>query len=176
MGRGSYFASPPQVLAWLEQSQITVGQFTSIALGARLILDADHNIDWVTTTPPPPTHPGHPSGKGDIVIGNDVWIGAFATILGGVTIGDGAVVGACAVVARSVPPYGIVVGNPARLVRHRFDSATVDQLLAIRWWDWPTEKIEAAGELLWSNRVAEFVARYAPPLAYESLGDKTGQD
>ncbi|EKF20671.1 CatB-related O-acetyltransferase [Nitratireductor pacificus] len=81
------------------------------------------------------------ASRGDTVIGNDVWIGREARIMPGVTIGDGAVVGAHAVVAGDVPPFAIVAGNPARIVRRRFDDATVANLLDIAWWYWPAEKI-----------------------------------
>ena len=85
---------------------------------------------------------GHPASKGDVVIGNDVWIGRKAVILSGVTIGDGAVVGTMAVVTSNVEPYTIVAGNPARPVRKRFDDSTIQNLLQLRWWDWPTEKVK----------------------------------
>ena len=75
------------------------------------------------------------------IVGNDVWIGMGATILPGVTIGNGAIIGAGAVVGRNVAPYAIVVGNPAKPMRTRFDAETVNALLAIAWWDWPIDKI-----------------------------------
>ncbi|OWK41030.1 Acetyltransferase [Fimbriiglobus ruber] len=115
-------------------------------------------------------HPGYVSGtKGDITVGNDVWIGAFAIVLSGVTIGDGAVVGAAAVVAKDVPPYAVVVGNPARVVKHRFDPDMVAQLLAIRWWDWPEDRVKTAADLIWSDRVAEFVAQYRAGVPAENI-------
>lgn len=80
--------------------------------------------------------------KGDIVIGNDVWIGYEAVILAGVTIGDGAVIGSRAVVTKDVPPYTIVGGVPARTIRRRFDEDIVEELLRLRWWDWPEEVIK----------------------------------
>lgn len=80
---------------------------------------------------------------GDIVIGNDVWIGYEAVILSGVKIGDGAVIGARAVVTKDVPPYTVVGGVPAKTIRKRFDDATVEKLLALRWWGWDKEKSSA---------------------------------
>ena len=74
-------------------------------------------------------------------MGNDVWIGDEAVILSGVTIGDGAIIAARAVVTQDVPPYTIVGGVPARPIRKRYDQASIDQLLALRWWDWPREKL-----------------------------------
>ena len=79
--------------------------------------------------------------KGDVIIGNDVWIGFGALILSGVRIGDGAVIGAGAVVTTDVEPYSIVIGNPARLTKKRFDDETILKLLEIGWWDWPVDKI-----------------------------------
>ena len=79
--------------------------------------------------------------SGDIIIGNDVWIGYEAVILAGVTIGDGAIIGSRAVVTKDVPPYTIVGGVPARPIRRRFDDETVEALLHLRWWDWDEEKI-----------------------------------
>ncbi|MCB0625276.1 MAG: CatB-related O-acetyltransferase [Saprospiraceae bacterium] len=89
--------------------------------------------------------------KGNIVIGNDVWIGYKAVILAGVTIGDGAIVGSHAVVTKDVEPYSIVGGNPAREIRKRFPAAQIDLLLQLRWWDWPAEKITENLHLLTSN-------------------------
>ena len=79
--------------------------------------------------------------RGDILIGNDVWIGYEAVILSGVTIGDGAIVAARSVVTKDVPPYTIVGGVPAKPIRRRFDRETIDALLELRWWDWPAEKL-----------------------------------
>ncbi|MCL4113642.1 UNVERIFIED_CONTAM: hypothetical protein GTU68_049269 [Idotea baltica] len=84
-----------------------------------------------------------PGRKGDTVIGNDVWIGMEAVIMPGVTIGDGAIIGARSVVAKEVAPYTVVAGNPAQPVKRRFDEDTTQSLLEISWWDWPVEKIEA---------------------------------
>jgi len=79
--------------------------------------------------------------RGDTIVGNDVWIGRGATIMPGVNIGDGAIIGAQAVIAKDVAPYAIVVGNPAREVRKRFDENTITTLLEVKWWDWSVEKI-----------------------------------
>jgi chloramphenicol O-acetyltransferase type B len=92
-------------------------------------------------------------------VGNDVWIGENATILSGISIGDGAVVGAGSVVTHDVAPYAIVVGTPARFLRSRFNDATVEALSLIRWWNWSDEKIRAS-ELDFYGRVEEFVAKY----------------
>ena len=92
--------------------------------------------------------------KGDITLGNDVWIGYEAVILAGVTIGDGAIIGARAVVTRDVPPYAIVGGVPARLIRRRFDDATIEALLDLCWWDWEPERIRQALPALQAGDIA----------------------
>ncbi|MFQ3887107.1 MAG: CatB-related O-acetyltransferase [Rickettsia conorii subsp. raoultii] len=82
-----------------------------------------------------------PDKRRDTVIGNDVWFGTNSTILPGVNIGDEAIIGACSVVAKDVPPYSIVIGNPTKIVRYRFPDEIVEQLLEIKWWDWDYDKI-----------------------------------
>ena len=91
--------------------------------------------------------------KGDIVIGNDVWIGYEAVILSGVTIGDGAIIGARAVVTKDVPPYTIAGGVPAKAIRKRFSDDTVSALLKSKWWDWPEEKIQRSISDIQAGRV-----------------------
>lgn len=134
------------------RDRLVIGRFCAIATGVEFIMNgANHAIDGFSTYPfaifgqgwEDPDIDWRKGSRGDIVIGNDVWIGADAVILPGVSIGDGAIIGARAVVASDVPPYAIAVGNPARVIRRRFDDRTVDRLLAIAWWNWPAEKITA---------------------------------
>ncbi len=147
VGEGTY--GEPRVLHWGEAATLRVGKYCSIAEGVTIFLGGNHRTDWITTYPFPVfrasarTIKGHPATRGDVVIGHDVWIGAGATILSGVRIGDGAVVGACAVVTREVPAYTIVAGNPARVVRNRFSETDVARLLALAWWDWSPGKLDA---------------------------------
>ncbi|PWB24611.1 hypothetical protein DCO46_11265 [Flavobacterium sp. HTF] len=91
----------------------------------------------------------HPDivSKGPIKVGNDVWIGAHSVILSGVTIGDGAIIASNSVINKDVPPYAIVGGSPARIIKYRFDKPTIDNLLKIKWWDWDLKKIKANKEL-----------------------------
>lgn len=96
-------------------------------------------------------------GGGPIEVGHDVWLGTECLVLPGVTIGHGAVVGARAVVAKDVPPYAVVAGNPARVVRMRFDAATVARLLEIAWWDWPAERVARAVPALVAGDVAALI-------------------
>lgn len=98
-----------------------------------------------------------PASNGDVIIGNDVWIGSEATIISGVRVGDGAVIGARAVVTGDVPPYAIAAGNPARIVKMRFEEKTIDRLLQIRWWEWEDKRIEKALPLLLSTDIEAFL-------------------
>jgi len=100
--------------------------------------------------------------RGPVVIGNDVVVGYEALILSGVTIGDGAIVASRAVVTKDVEPYSIVAGNPARLMKYRFDEATRAALLRISWWDWPAEKVARLRYEIDSPDVAGFIARHDP--------------
>ena len=95
--------------------------------------------------------------KGDIVIGNDVWIGYEAVIMQGVHIGDGAVIGTRAVVTKDVEPYSIVGGIPAKTIRSRFDEPVVQALLALKWWDWPEEKVKANLDAITSGNMRKLL-------------------
>jgi virginiamycin A acetyltransferase len=132
--------------------RLIIGKFVAIGRGAKFIMNgANHMMGGFSTYPF--NIFGHgweagfdvstylEAGRGDTVVGNDVWIGSEARIMPGVEIGDGAIIGACAVVAKDVPAYAIVAGNPARIIRMRFDDATVAALRHIAWWDWSAEKI-----------------------------------
>ena len=132
--------------------RLIIGRYCAIASGVQFIMNgANHRLDGFSTYPfaifgkgwEDPDYDWAQGSRGDTVIGNDVWIGTDAVIMPGVTIGDGAIIGAKAVVASDVPAYGIVVGNPARLVKHRFDCNTICTLLEVAWWDWPVAKVTA---------------------------------
>lgn len=134
--------------------RLTIGRFCSIACGAKFLMtSANHAMKSLSTYVFPIFYEEWGHGmpvteawdrRGDIVIGNDVWIGYEAVILSGVTIGDGAIVAARSVVTKDVPPYTIVGGVPARTIRRRFDQETIDALLELRWWDWPPEKLSGS--------------------------------
>ncbi|HEY7933296.1 MAG TPA: CatB-related O-acetyltransferase [Solirubrobacteraceae bacterium] len=143
-----------------ERARVHIGAFCSIAIGVEFVVGGNHRTDWISTYPfrvlwgmPGAWTDGHPRPESDIEVGNDVWIGAQALILPGVKIGDGAVIGARAVVTRDVRPYAIVAGVPAREVRRRFGDEQVDALIALCWWDWPEERIRANVDLLCSPEV-----------------------
>lgn len=129
--------------------KLTIGKFCAIAAETRFIMTGDHKLDAISTYPFPIFGPGWEYAfnvydlpvKGDIVVGNDVWFGYDSLIMNGVTIGSGVIIAAKAVVVKDVPAYSIVAGNPAKVVKMRFDDQTIDRLLKIAWWDWNIEKI-----------------------------------
>lgn len=132
--------------------RLVIGRFCAIAEGAKFVMNgANHAMSGFSTFPFNIFGNGWEEGfdpatwskelRGDTLIGNDVWIGMDALIMPGVTIGHGAIVAARAVVSRDVPPYAIVAGNPAKVVKTRFDPETVERLLAVAWWDWPVDKL-----------------------------------
>ena len=138
----------------INHERLVIGKFCSIACGAKFLFNsANHTQRSLSTYIFPVLFEEWGldadriseawDNKGDIVIGSDVWNGYEAVILAGVTIGDGAIIGARAVVTRDVPPYTIVGGVPAKPIRRRFPQPEIDRLLALRWWDWPAEKIAA---------------------------------
>jgi virginiamycin A acetyltransferase len=139
--------------------RLVIGRFCSIAAETRFIMNGgNHATDPFTTFPfsifgngweiaAPESWPY----RGDTVVGNDVWIGYGATIMPGVTIGDGAIIASTSVVTKDVEPFAVVGGNPARLIRHRFDEETRAALLEIAWWDWDAAKITRNVRAICSN-------------------------
>lgn len=149
--------------------KLIIGKFCSIARGVEFVMNgANHPMDGVSAFPFGIFIDGQPTipkeivkNKGDTVIGNDVWIGQNATFMPGVKVGDGSIVGANAVVAKDIPPYAIAVGNPARVVKMRFDDATIQKLLKIKWWDLPVEVIEANFALLQDKNIERLIAKFS---------------
>lgn len=148
----------------INQERLAIGKFCSIACGAKFLFNsANHALGSLSTYPfpiffeewdlPVEDIPRAWDNHGDIVVGNDVWIGYEAVILAGVTIGDGAVVGTRAVVTRDVPPYTIVGGVPAKPIRRRFSDGVIQHLLELKWWDWPEERIAANLEAIQSGDI-----------------------
>lgn len=146
---------------------LRIGKFCMIASGVEFIMNGANHLTNATTAYPFAIFGGdwqhamegreYPQ-KGDTIIGNDVWIGYRAAIMPGVTIGDGAIIGAFSVVTHDVPPYSIVGGNPAQLIRNRFDDVTIAELLNTAWWNWPIEKITQYTSLL-TGDVKEFLGQ-----------------
>ena len=146
------------------RDRLIIGKFCQIAAGVEFVMnDANHQMNAVSTFPfytlegwnmTPPKSEDMPF-KGDTVIGSDVWIGQNATILPGVHVGDGAIIGASSVVGSDVEPYTVVVGNPARPIRKRFDDELIALLLKWKWWDKPIEEINRLIPLLTSGDLAD---------------------
>ena len=135
--------------------ELIIGKFCAIASDAKFIMNGgNHQADGFSTFPFAifgngweKAVPNYPY-KGNIEIGNDVWIGYEAVIMPGVIIGDGAIIGSKSVVTKNIPPYSIVGGNPAQVIRKRFDEKTIQDLLDIQWWNWDIEKISRNAHLL----------------------------
>ncbi len=131
--------------------RLIIGKFCAIARGVEFIMNgANHRMNSVTTYPFNIMGGGWETFapklkdlpfKGDTVVGNDVWIGQHVTVLPGVHIGDGAIIGANSVVAKDIPPYCIAAGDPCRIIRKRFDDELIQYLLTLKWWDWDADKI-----------------------------------
>jgi acetyltransferase-like isoleucine patch superfamily enzyme len=161
---GDYSYGTPHILEWGEGRKLYVGKYCSIGPETVIYLGGNHRSDWVTTFPFTALDPlaagigGHPLSRGDVVIGHDVWMGRASSILSGVTVGHGACIAAHAVVTKDVPPYAIVAGNPAKVVRYRFSERQIEKLLEIRWWDFSIEKIRDLYPKLLSSSIDEFIS------------------
>lgn len=160
-------------------ANLSIGRFTSIGPDVLIVL-GNHRYETATTYPfvvlsdywpSAPLHAADHTTKGDVNIGNDVWIGGRAIILSGVTIGDGAIVAAGALVTRDVPPYEIHGGNPARIIKRRHSFETAAALQKIAWWDWPVEKINAFLPLILSDDVRMFISVAESHIAEERDAD-----
>ncbi|MBB4267012.1 CatB-related O-acetyltransferase [Roseospira visakhapatnamensis] len=162
VGAYSYYSDFQDPLAFFErnvcyhfgygQARLRIGRFCAIAHGTTIMMaDANHAMAGPSTFPFPvfggawaaavPMRDMPFPKRGDTVIGNDVWLGHECLLMPGVTVGDGAIVAARAVVSRDVPPYAVVAGNPARVVRQRFSDDEIARLRALAWWTWPPETL-----------------------------------
>lgn len=168
LGRHSYLA--PNVRKFKgDTNRVVIGSFCSVAPDADFYVGGLHPIQWVTTyglremfDRPGAYEPPMPSSNGDIVVGHDCWITDQSTVMSGVTIGNGAVVGTRAVVTKDVAPYTIVAGNPARVVGRRFTEEQAAALERIAWWEWDLDTILDRVDDLNGATVDAFVARYDP--------------
>ncbi len=165
IGAASY--GMPVVYDYAEGATLKIGAYCSIASNVQIFLGGQHRIDWVSSYPFPffnemgggfkATYGG---SRGDVIIGSDVWLCANCTILSGVTIGHGAVIANGALISKDVAPYAVMAGNPAQLIKWRFDEPTRKALLATNWWEWSENEIEQVREMLCSDS-AEAIIQYA---------------
>lgn len=172
--RGDHTYGNPQVL-FKSQGNFKIGKYCSIGPNVAIILGGGHMTQWITTypfntlrkagIPHPKINNDRKAGisrqkliNTDVVVGNDVWIGYGVTILGGVTVGDGAVLGARALITKDVPPYAIIGGTPAKVIRYRFNPEDIEKLLKSKWWDLPDEDVDDLIPYLLSTDVDKFVA------------------
>lgn len=154
LGAGSYIVQGVLDVG-SDKDHLLIGKYSSLAHNISFIIGLNHPYHVVSTYPFSATgmwgdkaqvvgEEANLCNRHQVIIGHDVWIGENVTIMGGVRIGNGAVIGANTVVAKDIPPYAIAVGNPARIIKYRFDSDTISKLQTIKWWDWPEEKIKEA--------------------------------
>lgn len=161
---GKWTYGVPEIKYDYKGSKLKIGSFCSIAGGVQIFLGGNHQTEWVTTYPfyvywQSAQHiPSPPHSKGDVIISNDVWIGENVTILSGVSIGNGAVIGANTVVTKNIDDYAIAVGNPARIIKKRFDENIIERLLKIQWWDWNDQIIEKFLPVMLSQDIQKFLA------------------
>jgi acetyltransferase-like isoleucine patch superfamily enzyme len=169
IGRHTYGLRAHSISGASAMAHVSIGSFCSFAPGVNILANVDHALERPSTYPfrtllfAESDPKGNPGGfnadavtKGSITIGHDVWVGQSALILSGVSIGTGSVIGAGAVVSRSIPPYSIAVGNPARVVRRRFSDIDVGLLLNSRWWEIPDAGLEKMLPLLYSEEIPAF--------------------
>lgn len=161
IGRGCY--GPLDLEEFGDHGKIKIGAFCSFAKGVTVLLGGEHRSEWVTTYPFDRKYfndklaPHSSFARGDVVIGNDVWIGRDALILSGAVIGNGAIIGARSVVRGVVPPYAIVAGMPAKVLRYRFSDEVIAELQKMSWWDWSDDKIKRKIPLLMMSPDIELI-------------------
>ncbi|CEG14014.1 putative Chloramphenicol O-acetyltransferase [groundwater metagenome] len=159
----TYIGGKLKIYTWFPDEIIKIGKYCSISENVTILGGGNHNYDNISTYPFKTLNKGlldvkeykYKSRK-ETIIGNDVWIGMNVTVLGGVRIGDGVVIGAGSVVTKDVCPYNIVAGNPAKIIKYRFTDEQIKQLLEIKWWDWPEEQIEKYQDMFYKD-INEFV-------------------
>ncbi|MFI6043924.1 CatB-related O-acetyltransferase [Nocardia sp. NPDC051321] len=176
VGEYSYYDDPDDPTAFETRNvlyhygpeKLIIGKFCALGTGTRFIMNgANHRMDGPSTFPFPTMGGSWSnhfdlltglSNRGDTVVGNDVWFGNGVTVMPGVRIGHGAIISTGSVVTGDVPDYGIVGGNPARLIRNRYDDKDIARLLAVAWWDWPVEHLTEHVRTIMSGTIADLEA------------------
>ena len=168
IGKYTYGTNNINIYYWGEGTYLEIGNFCSISGHVLIYLGGNHRVDWTTTFPFGHIHQnifdkfegiGHPSNKGNVKIGNDVWIGTYTTIMSGITIGDGACIASNSVITKDVPPYAIVGGNPAKVIKYRFSEEIIEKLLKYKWWNLSDSKINNLTPLLCSSKIEELIEK-----------------
>ena len=134
---------------------LTIGEYCSIARGCRVFLGGNHRGEWISTYP---LVKQSSYTKGAVTIGNDVWTASHVKIKQGVTIGDGAVIATESFVTKDVPPYALVGGYPAKIIRYRFNKSQIADLLKISWWNWTDEEVRNVVPLMMSKDIDKFIS------------------
>lgn len=151
----------PEIICYDGKSKLSVGKYTSIASNVSILLGANHKRGLLTTYPRSLINKSIPQEEtnelGGVIIGSDVWIGHGATIIGPAIIGDGAIIGASALVIGDVPPYAVVGGVPAKILKYRFEEEKIEKLLSVKWWDRSEEEIMGLEDVLYGNNVEELL-------------------
>jgi acetyltransferase-like isoleucine patch superfamily enzyme len=169
VGRFTYGIEDIKIKQWGEGAKLRIGSFCSLGSEITFFLGGNHRSDWISTYPfghifqeqlSGKPNMGHPSSNGDITLGHDVWVGHGVTFMSGVEIGSGAVIAANSHVTRSVGPYEVFGGNPAKKIKDRFDPETVDLLLELQWWTLPVEQINTLIPSLTSCPSKEDLKKY----------------
>lgn len=164
VGDHTYGINDKTVLLFKKNDRVVIGKFCSIAVGVKIIASGEHNYKAVSSFPfyahyLKKSIEKDTYSKGEVNIGNDVWVGANAVILSGVKVGDGAVIAAGSVVTKNIPPYAIAAGVPAKVIKFRFNQDIVDRLLKIQWWNWDKQFLNNHVDDMYEN-IEEFIKKY----------------
>lgn len=174
-GNTSYGKESVKIMNWGEtNSNLYVGEYCSIAENCTVLLGGNHFYNNVSSYPfgkivdiksgnymyPKTIEKSTSYSNGNIIIENDVWIGANVTILSGITIGNGSIIAMNTTVVKNVPPYSIVGGNPGKIIKYRFTDEQIEKLLSIKWWTWDYSLVEEASDLLTSEDINGFIQKH----------------
>jgi len=166
VGKHTYGHTNIEIFYWGEGTWLDIGSFCSISGHIQIYLGGNHRIDWGTTYPfghinqqlfPTFSGVGHPQTKGNVIIGNDVWIGTNVTIMSGINIGDGSVIASNTLVTKDIDPYSVVGGNPSKLIKYRFPPSIINQLLDLKWWEMEDSLIDQISPYLCNENFQQYL-------------------